>query len=160
MEASPRFDLNKSLQIWRQELQQQDALDEEARRELEQHLRESMAALRANGTLTEEEAFWVARHRLGSPQALRTEYVKVNPEGVWRRRILWLWLGGLLFEFHRILADFVFSLWGPREGIRGLLLIVMSLTLILSRGRGFFSRVAGWILRCSGERIPDGPWKI
>lgn len=128
METSPCFDLNKCLQIWRHELRQQDALSDEACRELEQHLRESMATLQASGTLTEEEAFWVARHRLGSPQALRTEYVKVNPEGVWRRRILWLWLGGLLFEFRGILGDSLLPLWGPMEGFR-FLLAVLSLTL-------------------------------
>lgn len=128
MEPTARFDLNESLQTWRRQLQSHGDLSDEACRELEQHLKESMTALQSSGPLTDEEAFWVARHRLGSPEALRTEYVKVNSEGVWRRRILWIWLGGLLFGLQQDLHQFLVELGGRMDGIR-FLSLAFALTL-------------------------------
>lgn len=62
--------------------------------ELEGHLRESVSALVQKG-LSEEEAFWVAAHRLGEAEALGEEYGKVSTSARWRTRLLWV-LGGYL----------------------------------------------------------------
>lgn len=51
--------------------------------ELEGHLQESVSSLVQKG-LSEEEAFWVATHRLGSAETLSEEYGKVSGSARWR----------------------------------------------------------------------------
>ena len=65
MEPASEFDLNRSLQIWREQLAAQPGLTPEARQELESHLGETMADLRQRGIIA-EEAFWLARCRVGN----------------------------------------------------------------------------------------------
>ena len=91
MEHQTRFDLNVALENWRAELAAQVHLTPDDRRELETHLRDSFAGLKAQG-LNEEEAFWLARRRVGQPQQLGEEFVKENPAKVWRERMFWMWL--------------------------------------------------------------------
>lgn len=92
MEPATRFNLSHAVREWRGELQQQASLGEDAIRELDQHLAESMDALRHRG-LDEEEAFLVARHRIGPTTPLGAEFRKADPVGVWRHRILWMVAG-------------------------------------------------------------------
>ena len=84
----PGFELNAGLDNWRQELTAQPALTAEARRELETHLRDTLAGFRQHG-LTDEEAFSLARRRVGRPERLGEEFRKVNPSAVWRERVFW-----------------------------------------------------------------------
>src|SRR5690606_41336527 len=55
--------------------------------ELEDHLREQIAALGAEG-LSEEEAFLVAVKRLGSIDALTREFAREHAERLWKQLVL------------------------------------------------------------------------
>ncbi len=80
-----RFDLSTSIERWRNELAVQRNLSPETRRELEAHLRDSIAALQKRG-LSEEETFLLARKRMGKLPLLNREFKK---DGVqhWERPI-------------------------------------------------------------------------
>ncbi len=104
METQTAFDLNTAIGRWRDSLVQSPQLRPEDLDELEAHLRDSMAALRAAG-LSEEEGFLIATRRLGAASALAPEFAKVNGREVWITRVLWM-LTGLL-------------LWGPVTAFTG-----------------------------------------
>ena len=89
METQTRFDLNAAVAAWRQELAAQSDLTPIVRRELETHLRDTVAELRERG-LNNEEAFWLARRRLGQPQQLGEEFAKADPLPAWRERTFWM----------------------------------------------------------------------
>ena len=91
MENSTRFDLTAALENWRAELAAQPNLTDEVRRELETHLRDTLAGFQQRG-LTDEEAFWLARRRVGQPAQLSEEFVKADPAAVWRKRLFWITL--------------------------------------------------------------------
>ena len=71
------FDLNKEVAKWKQSLCANDTCSKEDVAELESHLYDSMENLQGNG-LSEQESFFVAIHRLGSPDALTYEFGKIN----------------------------------------------------------------------------------
>jgi hypothetical protein len=99
MEHQTRFDLNAAVENWRNELSAQAALSTDDRRELETHLRDAFAELKARG-LSDEESFVLARHRVGQPQKLADEFVKENPAKIWRERLFWV-----------VFCFFVIRLW-------------------------------------------------
>jgi hypothetical protein len=100
METKPRFELSIAIQNWSRELATEPNLTPEVCRELETHLRDTVAELQRRG-LNDQESFWLARKRIGQPKELREEFVKANPERVWRERVFWISLGLL-----------VVNLWG------------------------------------------------
>jgi hypothetical protein len=73
MRKPPIFELESTIRRWRSELQQLPALSGGDVDELESHLRDAIAALRKQ-SLSEEEAFWLARRRLGAPEQLEQEF--------------------------------------------------------------------------------------
>jgi hypothetical protein len=75
-ETQTRFDLNAAIENWRAELAAQLGLTPEVRRELETHLRDTIAAFQQRG-LNDEESFWLACKRVGQPQQLAKEFRKV-----------------------------------------------------------------------------------
>jgi len=89
METQTRFDLNAAVANWQQELAAQGDLTSIVRRELETHLRDTVAELRERG-LNNEEAFWLARRRVGQPQQLGEEFAKAEPLKAWRERTFWM----------------------------------------------------------------------
>ena len=98
METQNRFDLNQALARWRLELAQHGVRAAEAN-ELESHLHDSMKDLQNRG-LSEQEAHWISRFRLGSAPDLAEQFAKADPTRVWRDRIFWaaaLTLGWLLW---------------------------------------------------------------
>jgi hypothetical protein len=97
METPTRFDLNEALRQWRDGMAGSPALGTDPLDELEAHLRDSIKALTAKG-LSPEEAFWLARRRLGSEAALGGEYAKVNREAVWLDRVLWMVAGWVIIK--------------------------------------------------------------
>ena len=103
MENQTRFDLNAAVKNWRQELAAQPPLTSDNRRELETHLRDALAELKARG-LSDEESFWLARRRVGQPQQLGEEFVKADPAKVWRERVFWMLNAFLLLNLWRQLA--------------------------------------------------------
>ena len=102
MENKTRFDLNTAVESWRQELAAQPSLATDDRRELETHLRDALAELKARG-LNDEESFWLARRRVGKPQKLAEEFVKADPAKVWRERFYWMAVA--------LVGSYVFMTW-------------------------------------------------
>jgi hypothetical protein len=90
------FDLNLSLNGWREQLRQGGRCRAEDIDELESHLREEMAKLERAG-LSDEEAFFVSTRRLGGVDALCGEFEKVNASSVWLHRLRWMAVGMLVY---------------------------------------------------------------
>lgn len=95
MKSEPPFDLNRSIQHWRDALAQSPAIHQENLGELETHLRDSVDALASRG-LTTEEAFLIASRRVGRTDDLGREFEKVNTGKVWQSRLLWVVVGMLV----------------------------------------------------------------
>jgi len=115
MENQTRFDLNAAIEKWRQELTAYANLTAEVRRELETHLRDSIAGFQQRG-LNNEESFWLARRRVGQPQQLGEEFVKADPAKVWRERVFWICLAVFLLGF---LENIISSLTQALMPVRG-----------------------------------------
>jgi hypothetical protein len=97
MENSPAaFDLSQAIEQWRDQLRQSPAFRRENLDELESHLRDSAANLIQRG-LAPEEAYLIAVRRIGSAAALGTEFGKLNAQGIWLNRLLWMLVGVQLF---------------------------------------------------------------
>ncbi len=86
------FDLNKEVAKWKKTLCVNDTCSAADVIELESHLYDSMAELKAKG-LTEQEAFYIALHRLGSPDVLAHEYGKVNGSRSLLNKLVYAGLG-------------------------------------------------------------------
>ncbi|MGA2870782.1 MAG: permease prefix domain 1-containing protein [Verrucomicrobiota bacterium] len=97
MENQTRFDLNTALENWRTELAAQPSLSAENQRELETHLRDTFAELKARG-LSEEESFWLARRRVGQTHQLAAEFVKADSTQIWRDRVFWMTVALLTYS--------------------------------------------------------------
>ena len=95
MEHPTRYDLNTAIAGWRQELAAQTSLTPEVRRELETHLCDAILEFQQRG-LNDEEAFWLARKRVGQPRQLEAEFEKEDPAAIWRERMFWMWLAVFL----------------------------------------------------------------
>ena len=95
-------DLDKRIEQWRTDLAGSEVLGSSDIDELENHLREEIARLKASG-LSQAEAFLVARHRLGDADRLAEEFAKINPSVVWRKRLFWAAAG--LFGY--IMATYI-----------------------------------------------------
>ena len=108
METQTRFDLNAAIQSWQQELTAQPNLASDVRRELETHLRDSIAGLRQRG-LNDEESFWLARRRVGQPAQLDEEFEKADPAKVWHKRIFWMAVGSIGSYLFGILLMLILS---------------------------------------------------
>jgi hypothetical protein len=108
MENKTGFDLNGAIAEWRGGMRREDALGAEVLRELESHLRESVRDLAARG-LSEEEAFLIARRRIGAAPEVGREFAAANPDELWRRRLLWSVLCVVFFwlfsEFFVVVAQ-------------------------------------------------------
>lgn len=147
MESATRFNLKTAREEWRGEMRHQPGLSEDIVKELEQHLTQAMEDLRARG-LGEEEAFLVARHRVGSPTRLGEEFRKADPTAVWRGRMLWMVAGwGTMVLWKALLEPFwplVVRTWNePGSWLGGSIVLAYSLVglaplgiaALMSRGR-------------------------
>jgi len=94
METENEFNLSHAVALWRQALLAQAEILPEEIRELESHLRSSMDGLKKLG-LREEEAFWLARRRLGPGEKIAVEFAKAKPYRLWQNRLHWLTAGVL-----------------------------------------------------------------
>jgi hypothetical protein len=112
MENPSEFDLNGTLARWRQDWASASALGAEDRRELEAHLRDSMARLQGAG-LSPQEAFLVASRRLGTRRELEREFGKVNEKRIWVDRAVWMVAGLLGFNVLAWMMTLSSSLIGP-----------------------------------------------
>jgi len=109
MENPNSFDLNAAIGEWLESHARLPGFKPHNLRELEVHLRDSVAALQAQN-LTPEESFMVARHRVGTPEVLAVEFGKVNRHAVWLERAMWMLAGVQLFFLATGLARVTSSL--------------------------------------------------
>ena len=89
-------DVEKQIDQWRAGLAGSETFDNADIRELESHLREEIEHLKSV-SLSDEEAFLVARHRLGDTAALEGEFQKINGCGRLLRRFCWGIMAVLLY---------------------------------------------------------------
>jgi hypothetical protein len=85
--TDPDACLEEQFARWRSYLRRRQALQPVDVAELEDHLRESVADLRAGG-LSAEEAFLVAVKRLGGVDALSREFAREHSERLWKQLFL------------------------------------------------------------------------
>jgi hypothetical protein len=100
------FDLDRSIRAWREHLAQSPALQRENLDELESHIRDSIATLQTRG-LSESEAFLIASGRIGVGRQLEDEFEKVNRNGIWLERLLWMLIGVQSWSLVTGIAGFV-----------------------------------------------------
>jgi hypothetical protein len=131
MEGKTMFDLNEQISQWRTSLSQSQACRRSDIDELENHLREEIENLMAL-QLSEQEAFWVAAHRLGDTNALAGEFAKTNKGTVLGNRLCWMAVGILFYSILSYLAGAAskgFLLLGVIMGLRGYYPAVVSLSV-------------------------------
>lgn len=85
------FDREGAASVWRYALLSRGGLTVADVDELQDHLEQVEPELL--DALRPEEAFWVAAHRVGTPEALTREYRKVRPNAGWLLRAQWALLG-------------------------------------------------------------------
>ena len=121
MPNSPSFNLDHAVATWREELARQPGLTPADLRELEAHLRDGFAELRKN-PIREEEAFLLARLRVGPPKPVAFEFAKAAPQRVWAPKIFWLafgvfstqiWQSMLIIVWSTLYDRFRFTVWLP-----------------------------------------------
>ena len=103
METKSRFDLTAAIEKWCHALAAQPGFTPDDRRELETHLRDSVAEFRKRG-LNDEESFWLGCRRVGPPHQLSEEFSAADPQRIWRERAFWLALGYFAFQWMGLLC--------------------------------------------------------
>ncbi len=98
------LDLNEQINKWRSNLAQSETLASSDIDELESHLHEEIENL-TTLKLSDEEAFLIATHRLGSTDSLAEEYEKINRGVKFRHRLFWIATGILGYFLATYLAD-------------------------------------------------------
>ena len=71
------FNLDESIKTWRNDLNKNDVLSLDDLDELESHLMDEITVLKEKD-LSEEEAFLIAKSRIGQNDIIEEEYKKVN----------------------------------------------------------------------------------
>ena len=85
---NPSMDsLEKQIDAWRAHLRKSRAISVSDVRELEDHLREQITSLTAQG-LSEDEAFLVAVKRMGAIDDLTREFAREHSERLWKQLVL------------------------------------------------------------------------
>ena len=79
--------LEQQIDAWRAHLRRSRAITAPDAKELEDHLREQMAAL-GDGGLSEDEAFLVAVKRMGAIDALTREFAREHSDRLWKQLVL------------------------------------------------------------------------
>jgi hypothetical protein len=161
MENSTQFDLNEAMRQWRENLSASPAFRPADLDELEFHLRDSVALLQTKG-LSAREAFWVAKSRVGTNDALDCEFGKVNAEQVWLNRALWMVIGSLAIRTLSSLVSVLVYLAAvavheltKEERLLGPFILVVQLVALIGlvllawrsarRNNGVVWRMGGWM---------------
>ena len=118
-------DVEKRIEQWRASLTDSQVLSRADVQEMESHLREEITHLEASG-LAGDEAFIIARRRLGDPAALEEEFAKVYPHRGLVHRLCWAIAGVLLYlaaaELGRAMSSLFLALGnlaGLQPGVLG-----------------------------------------
>ncbi|QKJ30153.1 hypothetical protein HQ865_10400 [Mucilaginibacter mali] len=94
-QTEPFYNLEKEISTWQQTMLL-GALTPDDVEELTEHLRDETLELQNHG-LSEQEAWMVARQRIGHPLAINNEFNKVNPDFAANRNLVMLFWGGIIF---------------------------------------------------------------
>ena len=86
-ERPPADSLEKQIAVWRAHLRRSPAITGSDAAELEDHLREQISSLAAEG-LSEDEAFLVAVKRMGAVNALTREFAREHSDRLWKQLVL------------------------------------------------------------------------
>lgn len=106
-----KFDRETAAREWRLSILSRGGLRVSEVDELEDHLEHIEVELLEQ--LPADEAFWVAAHRVGTPDALTREFGKVRPNFGWATRAQWALLGLLVYWLLQPLAlALVFAIFG------------------------------------------------
>ena len=136
---------------WNRELAATETMSPDDTYELESHLRESTqqllelagsepnAASSPKASLSVDEAFLIARRRLGNSQALSGEFQKTNGNILWRRRALWMLVGYVMFSCLSSVVTGIASLSGAGTAMLG----GNSLAIVSAT---FCAQIVGWLL--------------
>lgn len=89
------FDRERALVQWRRSILSNGGLTVSEVDELEDHL--ELLETDLVGSLPGEEAFWIAAHRIGTPDALTREFSKVRPSLGWQVKLQWALIGYLVY---------------------------------------------------------------
>ena len=84
---APAEPLEQQIEAWRAHLRRSGAIASGDAAELEDHLREQIASLNADG-LSEDEAFLVAVKRMGAQDAIANEFAREHSERLWKQLIV------------------------------------------------------------------------
>jgi hypothetical protein len=160
METENAFNLSHAVALWRQELLTQAEMLPEEIRELESHLRLSMDGLKKLG-LREDEAFWLARRRLGPGEKIAIDFAKAKPYRLWQNRLHWLTagvLGAYAWTTGLSLISNGLALHGAGSGAWWLLEVVVF--TILTGGMVWLAatRARAWSRRLG--KIFSSPWRM
>ncbi|HKP76224.1 MAG TPA: permease prefix domain 1-containing protein [Longimicrobiaceae bacterium] len=79
--------LEQQIEAWRAHLRRSHTIAPQDAAELEDHLREQIASLRADG-LSDDEAFLVAVKRMGAIDALTREFAREHSDRLWKQLVL------------------------------------------------------------------------
>src|SRR6185369_5954397 len=79
--------VEQQIEAWRAHLRGSGAITRQDAAELEDHLREQIASLSADG-LSDDEAFLVAVKRMGAIDALTREFAREHSERLWKQLVL------------------------------------------------------------------------
>lgn len=123
-------DVEKHIEQWRADLADSDTLSPSDVRELESHLREEIERLKISG-LSDNEAFIIARRRLGDTSALEVEFAKAHPHRRLTHQAYWMVvgvLGYLLAMRLSTVAASISGLFGYFVGLRSMWLILLTTT--------------------------------
>jgi hypothetical protein len=160
MEIRNDFDLSNAVASWRQELLAQGEILAGEIRELESHLHSSMDGLKQRG-LGEEEAFWLARRRLGPAEKIALEFTKAKPYRLWQNRLHWFTagvLGAYAWTTGLSLVSNGLAFHGGASG--GWWLVEVVVLAILTCGMVWLAatRARAWSRRFG--KIFSSPWRL
>lgn len=103
------FELEEQLERWKKHFTSMEGMRRGDIEELEQHVRDSIAALTSLG-LNPEEAFVLATYRVGAPGVVSREFAKVNGTYLWSHRGFWMTAGALAYVICGLLIGAIVSL--------------------------------------------------
>lgn len=90
------FELDNEIQRWKSAFTNNGAVSCEQILEMESHLRDQIDALQSHG-LSSQEAFTVARMRIGEVSEIECEFAKIQPKRKYQFRAIWMLAGYLFF---------------------------------------------------------------
>jgi hypothetical protein len=152
-------DVEKRIEQWREGLAGSELLSGSDVNELESHLRDGMEHLKTAG-LSDNEAFLVARHRLGDTIALEEEFAKVNSPRRLRDRLCWMIAGVLAYwvavHFASAASGIALAIAQATSGNPGVMALIAGGVRIVA----FCGMTGLMVWMCARYFRPGGPARI